>query len=622
MPQKKIKKNAGASVPRKGSFFAILLLGLLTSMSICAQLPTAQSIASQMKVGWNLGNTLEAICGENAWGNPTTTQSLINAVKAAGFNTVRIPVAWDCHATNGVIDPNWLARVKTVVDYCVNSNMYAMINIHWDGGWLENNVTPGAQAAVNAKQQNYWTQIANYFKNYNERLLFASANEPNVSDATGMSVLLSYHQTFVNAVRATGGNNSSRTLIIQGPSTNVDHTNNLMNTLPTDQIANRLMVEVHYYSPWQFCGLTQDESWGRMFYYWGNGYHSTTQTDRNSTWGEESEVERSLLLMKSKYTDRGIPVILGEFGAIKRSNPSDLSLHLASRAYFNKYVVGSAISKGLIPVYWDNGASDFAIFNRSTGAVTDQALLNAIMQGAGGTSITYISLANRATGLLMDGMGSTANGSNCSQWSNSGSNNQQWTLETVGSYVKLKNRGTGLYIDGMGRTANGSIAGQWAGSSSNNQQWTREDVGGYVKFRNRATGLYLDGMGSTGNGADLAQWAQSSSNNQQWTVTTLAQARQATVVNTSTTEQTDRPVNNQVQLYPNPFTSGFNLKIDHPDAVERIEIFDIVGKQVEVIKNAALSNTTSAGSSLKPGIYVVKVYGADWLQSFKVVKKD
>ena len=378
----------------KSKKFVLLTIGLLIFLSVFAQtLPTATQVASQMKVGWNLGNTLEAICGENAWGNPTTTQTLINSVKAAGFNTVRLPIAWDCHSSSNVIDAEWLARVKAVVDYCMNADMYVIINIHWDGGWLENNVTTSAQASVNAKQQAYWTQIANYFKGYDERVLFASANEPDVSDATGMSVLLSYHQTFINAVRATGGNNSSRTLIIQGPSTDIEKTNNLMNTMPTDQIADRLMVEVHYYTPYQFCLMTEDASWGNMFYYWGNGYHSTIEPSRNATWGEESDVERLFGYMKSKFVDKGIPVIIGEFLATKRSNPADMSLHLASRNYFHKYIVNSATSKGLIPFYWDTGSSDCAIFNRNTGAVVDQATLDAIMEGvdnSGGCTPTTI----------------------------------------------------------------------------------------------------------------------------------------------------------------------------------------------------------------------------------------
>lgn len=604
---------------KKSTHVFIFLLGLLMSLNVFSQLPTAQTVAGQMKIGWNLGNTLEAICGENAWGNPTTSQTLINAVKAAGFNTIRIPCAWDCHATNGVIDANWLARVKTVVDYCVNNQMYAIINIHWDGGWLENNCTTSAQSAVNAKQQNYWTQIANYFKNYNERLLFASANEPAVSDATGMSVLLSYHQTFVNAVRATGGNNSFRTLIIQGPSTNIDNTNTLMNTLPTDPIANRLMVEVHYYTPWNYCGLTADASWGSMFYYWGNGYHSTIEPSRNASWGEEIEVERALGLMKTKFVDKGIPVLIGEFGAIKRTNPSDMPVHVASREYFNKYVVSSVKSKGMVPVYWDNGASDFGLFNRSTGAANDQGVINAIMQGAGGggSTTTYVTLKNRATGLMIDGMGRTGNGSSCGQWSNSGSYNQQWTIETAGTFVTLKNRASGLYLDGMYRSSNGSVAGQYSFSGSDAQYWTKETAGIYVKFKNKATGLYLDGLGTTTNGADLGQWSQSNSNNQQWTQATVGSGRTAT-----DPEEINNQVSNRILLYPNPFKSKLNLTIENRNEVERIVIFDALGKQVETIQQAAISNKTSMGASLKPGIYIVEVHGATWLKTYKVVKMN
>ena len=113
-------------------------------MPLFSQLPTAQQVASNMKVGWSLGNTLEAICSETAWGNPKTTQKLIDSVKAAGYDAVRLPCAWDCHTTNGVINAAWIARVKEVVDYCINDSLYVIINIHWDNGWLENNVTTSA----------------------------------------------------------------------------------------------------------------------------------------------------------------------------------------------------------------------------------------------------------------------------------------------------------------------------------------------------------------------------------------------------------------------------------------------------------------------------------------------
>ena len=362
-------------------------LVLVTPLYAQTQLPPAQQVISKMKVGWNLGNTLEAIGGETAWGGAYTTQKLIDSVKASGFNSIRLPVAWFAHSdtVTSKIDPAWLARVKQVVDYCITDSMYTIINIHWDEGWLENRVDKADSAQVNKRQHAYWTQIADEFKDYNDHLLFASANEPNVNDATGMAILLSYHQTFINAVRATGGNNSSRTLIIQGPSTDIDKTYNLMNTLPTDKIANRLVVEVHYYTPWNFCGLTQDASWGKMFYYWGNGYHSTTDASRNATWGEENYMDSEFKKMKTKFVDKGIPVIIGEFGAMKRklSPPSDQSLNHASVNYYDYYVTKTASKDGMVPFIWD---TNMELFNRSTGVTLDQGELGAIMKGAGITT--------------------------------------------------------------------------------------------------------------------------------------------------------------------------------------------------------------------------------------------
>ena len=359
------------------ALFACLLL----STSVWAELPTAQQIAGKLKIGWNLGNKLEATWVPRT-SFSTTTQTTIDSVKAAGFNTVRLPVAWFYHSDTitSKIDAAWLAHVKKVVDYCIKDSMYVIINAHWDTGWLENRVNAANKDIVNTRQQKYWTQIANYFKDYGEHLLFAGANEPNAHDAAGMSILLSYHQTFIDAVRATGGNNSSRTLVIQGPSTDISNTDKYMNTMPKDQIADRLMVEVHYYTPWNFCGLNGDASWGKMFYYWGKGNHSKTDVTRNATWGEESEMDRLLSLMKTKFIDKGIPVILGEYGAFRRklNPPSDQALHNASIEYYYRYFMKSATNKGLITYCWDTGG----IFNFTTGKIIDKVLLNAIMQGA------------------------------------------------------------------------------------------------------------------------------------------------------------------------------------------------------------------------------------------------
>ncbi|HEU6447071.1 MAG TPA: rhamnogalacturonan lyase B N-terminal domain-containing protein [Verrucomicrobiae bacterium] len=142
--------------------------------------------------------------------------------------------------------------------------------------------------------------------------------------------------------------------------------------------------------------------------------------------------------------------------------------------------------------------------------------LDGTSSGGGGT--TYYKFQNHATGLYIDGMGWTTNGSDCAQWSGSASYNQQWAIVTAGSYVRLQNRATGLFLDGMGRTSNGSNAGQWSDSSSYNQQWTEVADGSYTRFQNRATGLFLDGMGRSSDGSLLGQWSDSNSNNQQWSI--------------------------------------------------------------------------------------------------------
>ncbi|HEY6914517.1 MAG TPA: cellulase family glycosylhydrolase, partial [Paludibacter sp.] len=146
-------------------------------------------------------------------------------------------------------------------------------------------------------------------------------------------------------------------------------------------IADRLMAEVHYYTPFQFCLLEKDANWGKMFYYWGKDNHSATDQSRNATWGEENELDQKFESMKTKFVDKGIPVIIGEFGAFKRklSLTSDQALHNASVEHYYRYLVKSAINKGLIPICWDVPGW---LYNRNTGAIVDRGIINAIMQGA------------------------------------------------------------------------------------------------------------------------------------------------------------------------------------------------------------------------------------------------
>ena len=351
---------------------------------------TAAQLATKFTLGWNIGNTMEAIGGETAWGNPLVSNQLMALIKANGFTAVRIPASWDQYAnqTTAAINPTWLARVKEVVQYAVDNDLYVMVNIHWDGGWLERNITDAAQVAVNHKQRAYWQQIATTLRDFDEHVMFASANEPDADTAAEMAVLLSYYQTFVDAVRETGGRNAYRVLILQGPQTNIDHSNTLWNTMPTDTMPNRLMAEVHFYAPWNFVGMTQDESWGNQAYYWGAPNHSTTDTIRNPTWGEEPYVDEQFALIKTKFVDQGIPVIVGEFAAQRRDNLTGdaLDLHLKSRRYYHQYVVRSAVNNGLKPFFWDVGGFAGGVFDRSNNTVSDPALLMALKQGAAGVA--------------------------------------------------------------------------------------------------------------------------------------------------------------------------------------------------------------------------------------------
>jgi hypothetical protein len=381
------------SMVLNGAALAFVVAGLSQAQT----LPTAKTLAAEMGMGWNLGNTMELTNVQ-----PIPTKVLFDSIKAAGFKTVRIPAAWDGHAdqTTHVIDAAWMAQVKKVVDYAIADGFYVMLNIHWDGGWVEGKIDsaatrPTMKAAMYAKQGAYWRQIATTFKDYDQHLLFASANEPAVDDKANLSVLTGLHQIFVDTVRATGGNNASRTLIIQGPSTSFEHTTDWMTEMPTDKIADRQMIEAHFY-PYQFCLMSQPADWsggtGKLsypFFYWGRQYHSTTDTDHNPTWGEETYVDSQFNLVKPRYLDKDIPVVVGEFGAMKRLSPTGDNLRLAalSRRHFYNYVTKAALDRGMIPVAWDAGGKGdgtMTIFDRNKeGAIYDLGLLNAMRRAAG-----------------------------------------------------------------------------------------------------------------------------------------------------------------------------------------------------------------------------------------------
>ena len=365
----------------KNIFAKTAVFAIAGAISASAALPTAKEVQSKMGMGFNIGNSMEVPNNPTAWGNPYPTQALLDSVKAAGFSTVRIPCAWDSHTSGGKITQTWLDSVKTVVDYAMRAGLYTILNIHHEGegGWFQSNIGTSVDNNIDNKMKTYWTQIANQFKNYNERLIFAGANEPgpNINSWTSqhVSTLMHYYQTFIDAVRATGGNNETRTLIIQGLNTDIDKSvaSAPVSTFPKDKVSGYLMFEVHYYDPYQYTLMTSQQDWGASEpilpqYYYGN-YQKSSEPKRNAGYNAwagsvDSKLagighpQEQFAKMKTNYVDKGYPVIVGEFGANVRSpelSGSDLNLHKQGRVQWHKDVVSAAKQYGLTPILWDMG---------------------------------------------------------------------------------------------------------------------------------------------------------------------------------------------------------------------------------------------------------------------------
>jgi hypothetical protein len=328
--------------------------------------------------GMNVGNELEL-----NWGPPNV--ALFYSAVQNGFNAVRIPCAWDMTAstnisgdvTNYLIAPSYMAQVKQTVDGAIAAGMYVMINDHWDDGWLENNIRTTVDPTINAKMKAYWTQIATTFAGYDNHLLFAAANEPNVNNPAEMGTLMFYYQTFVNAVRGVGGSNTNRWLVLQAGG---DTT--WLNSLPTDTVTNRLMVEYHNYTPFQFTQLQSDASWGAMQYFWGPAYHYSGDPSHDCGAPEEGATDSGFQQLVDQYVSKGIPVMIGEFQAAAKSvlstNATEAAWNRASCYYWNKYLVDSAHAHGMSPFYWSTGNSPFAY---DTGAISDTQMVTVLTGG-------------------------------------------------------------------------------------------------------------------------------------------------------------------------------------------------------------------------------------------------
>lgn len=354
---------------------------------------TAKQLLSRMVAGVNIGNTLEVPGGETGWGNPEVNEAYIKGLKALGFNAVRVPCAWDSHvsdAATNTIDPAWLERVDQVVGWIVDNDMYAIVNIHWDGGWLEENVANPFNQTIDRKQHDYWTQIATRLNHFDEHLLFAGMNEPGQQNGTGgdaIANIIRYQQTFIDAVRATGGNNALRCLVVQAPNTNIDlsEKDNYRKNMPKDNVADKLVMEVHFYDPSDFTIMDKDGAWAdKVKYFWGEP-NLVPGSDRNATWGDEAFVASQMVKMKKNYVDAGIPVIIGEYSSSVRNAGEYQAQHEASRAYWNEVVTREARNNGCVPFYWETGMD----INRKDGTAKCQYAIDGIMAGVKASTLPF-----------------------------------------------------------------------------------------------------------------------------------------------------------------------------------------------------------------------------------------
>jgi endoglucanase len=308
----------------------------------------ARSAATAMGLGVNIGNTLDnTSTWETGWGNPPVTKEYIQSLAAHGFRTVRLPVAWDTYAHDGRINRDKLKRVGEIADWITSSGMFCVINIHWDGGWIDSDdkkrfaktyhtFSPDAER----KFQGYWTQIASYFADRDQHLIFEALNEESNFDGTGSekqayATLAHVNQLFIDTVRASGGNNARRLLIIAGYNTDFDKTTNGKFILPKDTVPHKLFLSVHYYTPWPFAGMTQDESWGKMRATWG-------------TRDDTAELDRQFDKTQAFSQQNDIPVFVGEFAPAFQKEP-------VSRAKWMLGVADAALSRNMVPVLWEIG---------------------------------------------------------------------------------------------------------------------------------------------------------------------------------------------------------------------------------------------------------------------------
>ena len=371
----------------------------------------AWQMADLLGLGWNLGNHFDAhsngVSGETKWGNPIATQATFDKVKAAGFTTVRIPVTWlgqFGEAPEYKINDEWMSRVAEVVGYAENAGLKAIINMHHDGadsGWWLNIISASKNSAVHAQIMEQitamWTQIAEKFKDKGEFLIFESFNEihdgkwgwgANLTDGGAQYRCMNeWNQAFVNAVRATGGNNATRLLGVPAYCTNVDIAINSF-VMPEDSAKDRLMLAVHCYDPYDYTIAATKSEWGH-----------TADASKKVAGDNESDLKKVFEKLYVNYVSKGIPVYMGEFGCVNRATEREQ----AFQQYYLKYYAKVARTYGVPCLIWDNGAKGagnecHAFIDHGTGAFCSPEAENAIraMVSSYGNALTIEDTCNSA----------------------------------------------------------------------------------------------------------------------------------------------------------------------------------------------------------------------------------
>ncbi|MCQ2418014.1 MAG: cellulase family glycosylhydrolase [Oscillospiraceae bacterium] len=376
----------------------MMMLVSVETVSSCAAdaRPAMRNISTldlvkDMGIGINLGNTFESCANwyeedwiakwsegkpgnyETAWGSPVITKEMIEGIAKEGFGVLRIPVAWSNmmeHDGTYTINSEYDQRVHEVVDWTLESGMYAIINIHWDGGWVNN--FPDDKNESMKRYTHMWEQIADSFKDYDDFLIFESQNEElgwdkiwnpwGSTDGKAESYALcnEINQKFVDVIRTSGGNNAERHLLISGYNTGIDRTCDDLFRMPSDP-ANRMAISVHYYSPAGFAILEEDADWGKAI----------------PTWGSDSDyasLRNEMKMMKTHFTDKGIPVIIGEYGCpTKNKEPESIRRFLSA-------VCEEAYKSGHCPVMWSTPGGHY---DRDACRMADQELQKKLYQIGG-----------------------------------------------------------------------------------------------------------------------------------------------------------------------------------------------------------------------------------------------